>query len=97
MRSIRGSGLDEVRPRVTACGLPWLAKTPATNAGEAANWLFTEHRNPWLLGPSTDWSVGLAILEETRRSHGLLALRRFLDDLIALCAVADALATLYLW
>ncbi|MGW4173618.1 hypothetical protein ACWEGX_42775 [Streptomyces chartreusis] len=75
---------DEVRPQVTGCGLPWLTKTPATEAEQAARLLLSEDkRNPWKLPTSSNDSAGIT------------AMGHFARDLWSLCNAAEALATLY--
>jgi hypothetical protein len=75
---------EEIRPQVTGCGLPWLRKTAATEAEQAARLLLSEdRRNPWKLP---------AILND---STGITAMGHFARDLWVLCNAAEALATLY--
>ncbi|MDX2814241.1 hypothetical protein PV410_17010 [Streptomyces sp. PA03-5A] len=75
---------DEVRPQVTGCGLPWLTKTPATEAEQAARLLLSEdRRNPWKLPANANDSAGITVM-----GH-------FARDLWSLCNTAEALATLY--
>ncbi|MFF0000954.1 hypothetical protein [Streptomyces avermitilis] len=75
---------DEVRPRVTDCGLPWITKTPATEAEQAARLLLSEdRRNPWKM--PTDFND----------SAGITAMGHFARDLWTLCNAAETLAALY--
>ncbi|MFE2490059.1 hypothetical protein ACFXGR_43865 [Streptomyces mirabilis] len=75
---------DEVRPRVTDCGLPWIEKTPATEAEQAARLLLSEdRRNPWRMRP------------DFNETAGITAMGHFVRDLWTLCDAAEYLATLY--
>lgn len=78
---------EEVRPRVTDSGLPWLAQNRASDVRQAARWLFMEGRNPWK--PRAQQT------DDGRDGATMAAMNYFLDDLIGLCAGAEALASLY--
>ncbi|MFJ4563537.1 hypothetical protein ACIP4U_07410 [Streptomyces caelestis] len=78
---------EEVRPRVTDSGLPWLAQNRASDVRQAARWLFMEGRNPWK--PRAQQT------DNGRDGSTMAAMNYFLDDLIGLCAGAEALASLY--
>lgn len=76
---------EEVRPRVSEAGLPWLAQAPSSEIRQGAKWLLLEGRNPWKEQPRTD-----------SRGHTVRkAMVYFLEDLAALCTAAEQLAARY--
>ncbi|MFF2173263.1 hypothetical protein [[Kitasatospora] papulosa] len=76
---------EEVRPRVSEAGLPWLAHSPSSEVRQAAKWLLLEGRNPWKELPRTD----------ARGRSAERAMAYFLDDLAALCTAAEQLTARY--
>ncbi|MGW7149127.1 hypothetical protein ACWGII_30820 [Streptomyces sp. NPDC054855] len=75
---------DEVRPKITECGLRWLSKSPAAAAEQAVRRLLSENkRNPWMGQEAFDAQDAAA------------AMGHFLNDLRVLCSTAESLAAYY--
>ncbi|MDW4913746.1 hypothetical protein [Streptomyces californicus] len=74
---------EEVRPRVLASGLTWLAPGQASDIIQAARWLFMEGRNPWK--PQS---------QDRQGRSSPAAVSYFLADVTQLCAGATALKSL---